>query len=187
MKVKVSHVTKVVYRYPQPAGFVSVKDFVFARNNGRKCLLIRFSNDTSFRIDRLEYTVTQLDDKGEVIGKTKQIKSGLSLEYGCIFTTPDGVIVDENCSDIRVDMENICSGKIKYRFENGELNAEYMRDLTTIVEGKPKDNTEEPYERLYVGEKKLFSVKKALLTAIIGLVFLTAAAVLLYYKWFYSR
>ena len=186
MKVKVSHVTKVVYRYPQPAGFVSVKEFVFARNNDIKCLLIRFSNDTSFRIDRLEYTVTQIDDKGEMIGKTKQIKSGLSLEYGCVFTTPDGVIVDENCSDIIVEMESICSGKVKYRFENGELNAEYMRDSIPIVEGKLKDNTEEPYERLYVGEKKLFSVKKTLLAAIISLVFLTAAVVLLFFKWFYS-
>jgi hypothetical protein len=61
-----------------------------------------------------------------------------------------------------------------------------MRDSIPIVEGKLKDNTEEPYERLYVGEKKLFSVKKTLLAAIISLVFLTAAVVLLFFKWFYS-
>ena len=101
MKVKIKHVTKSAYRYLQYAGFVSVKEFVFARQDEKKYLLIRFANDTSFQINSMEYTIIQLDDKGVELKKTKQIKSGLLIEGGGEYTTPDGVVVEETCTDIR--------------------------------------------------------------------------------------
>ena len=173
MKVKISHGRKSAYRYLQYAGYVSVKEFVIAEQEEKKYLLIRFANDTSFQINSLEYTVIQLNDKGEELRKTKQTKSELLFESEGEYTTTEGVIVDDSCADIKVEIENFVSGSIRYRFENGELEGEYLRSLPPIVEAKGK--IKQPYKHLCVYEKKDKSSRKATLIAIIGYLLLLGA------------
>ena len=112
-------ISKGYYKHSGIEGFVSVKQYMFIRKKGKKCLIQRFSNDSDFVVNALEYIVTELDAEGNVI-KTDRIRSsGFTAAPGTVFAPPSGVVVSEECVDFKIRFISCVSGKYKYLVRNG--------------------------------------------------------------------
>ena len=61
----------------------------------------------------------QLDSKGSIIDKTKVECKDLDFKAGHTYAMNKGVVVDEKCIDIRVQMVSAKSGKYRYTVSGG--------------------------------------------------------------------
>ena len=128
-------VSKGFYQYSQINHFVSVKNFMFVRSKEQNCLLIRFSNYSDFTVNSMVFTVVQLDSAGTVLGKCKVVRDGLSFAPGTTYTSEEGIVVDERCSDFKLIFSEVCSGNYVYLVQKGKAEAYYRKAKGRIVEG----------------------------------------------------
>ena len=138
-------ISKGIYSYPQPAGYVSVKQFIFLRVGEKKHLLVRFSNDLDVTIESVSFTVSQLDAEGALINKLhtrckKSIKSGES------FAIDKALAVDEKCVDVKVTVDTAISGEYEYSDRNGIITVRHIK--------KTKVNTIDPQHLILDGAEK---------------------------------
>ena len=169
MSQKGNYISKGVYLHPQTSGFVTVKQYIFCRKRGKKCLLIKFSNGCDFTVSAMNFTVLQLDAAGEIIGKTPISYSSLSAASGSDFSVNSGVIVEEKCSDFKVVFDEVYSGYFKYVLKNGIPVAYYEKPVALTVEGG---------EKIYSYDAPIFSAKEKKIKAS-GLAYFAAVLVIL--------
>ena len=109
------YIAKGIYRHPQIGHFVSVKNYIFLRDRGKKYLLVRFSNELDYVVDGLTCAVLQYNAEGEEIATAKINMDGLYIRPCELFATDNAVEVDEKCVDFRVVFLEVRSGKYRYR------------------------------------------------------------------------
>ncbi len=176
MEIKVNqrgnYISKGVYLHPQTAGFVTVKQYIFLRKKGKKCLLIKFSNGCDFKISAMKFTVIQLDAAGELIKKTPVSYNTLSVLQGRDFSVNSGIIVDEKCCDFKVVFDEVFSGYFKYVIRNGAPVAYYEKHSDLTVEGGKKISGFVP--AFFAKERKIKTSALAYFAAVLAI-----AAVLL--------
>ena len=56
---------------------LEVKEYVFARENGKKCLLLRFFNSSEINVTALTFWLIQKDSSGNEIRKRKITLDGI--------------------------------------------------------------------------------------------------------------
>ena len=112
-------ISKSSYNYSQISGFISVKQYMLIRSEGKKCALLRFVNETDYTVDHFEFAVVQLDSKGAIIGRSTVECSNLKFNAGNTYAMNKGVVVDEKCADIRVQMISARSGRYRYTVSGG--------------------------------------------------------------------
>ena len=138
MNQRGNYISKGVYLHPQTAGFVTVKQYIFCRQRGKKCLIIKFSNNCDFKVSAMNFTVIQLDAAGELIRKTPVSYNALSVSQGSDFSVNSGIIVDEKCCDFKIVIDEVFSGYFKYVIRNGTPVAYYEKRGNLTVEGGKK-------------------------------------------------
>jgi len=178
MKIKKMKFEKGTYRFQQIAGFVSVRDYMFVTAENKKHLLIRFFSDLPFAVDQLEYVITQIDEFGEPIINTRQVKSKITLHGGSEYVTQDAVEVSDRCTDVKIEIKEVRAENYAYTFENGVLKDRYLRNVGPIVEVKGRVTHYRNKNYLQIKEKRTFSVRKATWAAVIALVILMVGVVL---------
>ena len=57
MNQRGNYISKGVYLHPQIPGFVAVKQYIFCRQNEKKCLILKFSNNCDFKLSAMSFTV----------------------------------------------------------------------------------------------------------------------------------
>ena len=137
--------SKGFYQYSQIDRFVSVKNYIFARVNDRKCLLLRFSNDSDFSVNAMEMTITQLDSNGAVIGKIPVSFSGLSIEPGDTYTPRQGIVVDDLCHQFKLQFSCVTSGSYTYRVRDGRITVLYPKSEEPPLPILPQSQEEQGF------------------------------------------
>ena len=129
------YISKGFYNYSQLSGFVTVKNYIFIRQSGKKCLLLRFSNDLEYTVNSMAFTVIQMDAAGKVIENTKAKIEKLAFLPGSTLVSPKGIVVDENCTDFRVLFTDVHSDRYQYSVRNGQVAVQYIKNPPPIKEG----------------------------------------------------
>lgn len=119
------------YRYPQPAGLVAVKDYLFAHTEEGHCLLLRWVMEADFPVESFTFTVEQLDAVGDPVGQATVTCAGEdipSVKRGECFTPERGIAVHERCSAIRVHLSEVISEGYVYRVKGMRVEMDYRPD-----------------------------------------------------------
>ena len=119
--------SKGPYTYAQPGGFLTVKQYIFTTVGGKKCLVLRFSNDADYKMDTAELTLTQMDARGNVLATTP-VRLSIFLAAGKTAAIDRGIPVDERCVDFRVRVESVRSGDYVYRERSGIIVVDHEID-----------------------------------------------------------
>ena len=130
-------ISKGFYQYSQIDRFVSVKNYMFVRAGDRKCLLLRFSNDSDFGVNAMALTVTQLDSNGAVIGKIPVSYQDLSIAPGATYAPNGGLVVDERCNQFKLQFSWVRSGSYTYRVRDGRITVLYPKSEETPLPVMP--------------------------------------------------
>lgn len=99
---------------------IEVREYIFSRSEGRKCLLLRFFNRSKLNITALNFWLVQKDSCGECIAREKITLSGIYFVTDELFTPNNYYYVQENCVSFDVEMLSAFSGEYEYKAENGE-------------------------------------------------------------------
>lgn len=125
---------KGIYRYPQINGFISVRNYMFAWQDDKRCLLLRFVNNFDQVIDSFEFTVTQLDVHGNVI-KSLPIKyKKLGFRPGALYSSNKGIVVDDACADFKISFDKVRSGDYTYRVVDNKVVAYYPQPEKKLLD-----------------------------------------------------
>ena len=163
-------ISKGLYKGSVDRAFpIEVKEYVFSRKDGQKCLLLRFFNYSDINITALEFWLVQKNSYGEQISKEKISLDNIYCGAGKVFSPSVGFAVDNKCVDFEVEMISAFSGEYEYKSENGE----------TFVKFSTKSKSF-PYKRnAYCVQKTKINSKVKFSTAILVVaVFLVILAVI---------
>lgn len=138
MKVDLQIISKGLYKGAVDKAFpIEVKEYVFTRKDGQKCLLLRFLNQSRLTVTVLNFWLIQKNFYGEQISKEK-----ISLEVNCgnakIFSPAFGLVVQDKCVDFDVEMISVFSGEYEYISENGECFLKYQLNKEKVNISKKK-------------------------------------------------
>lgn len=128
-------ITKCHYRYSQINNFVSVKDFMFVKENGYNHLLIRFCNFSDYEINSIAFTIIQLDASGKVLGNLKCRDDNINMLPGNTYAPAVGFKVSEDCCDCKIIIRSAESGNFVYRVRQNKVLTYYRKPTEEIVDG----------------------------------------------------
>ncbi len=163
MKVQ-QNVAKGFYRYPQINGFISVKQYMFVHEDGKKYLLIRFSNDSDFCADRIKYRVTRMDIEGDVLGADVYDSGNILLEEGNTYAPSVPIAVEDRCVDFKLDILEVRSGDYRYHVREGKVVTSYVPSGTETGNRRTRYSQVEANVVKRRGFGKLAFIAAALLT-----------------------
>jgi hypothetical protein len=133
--------SKGFYQYAQIGNPVSVKDYIFIRNDQKKCLLLRFLNNLEYIVTAMDFNVIQMDSTGNVLGNTQILYKDLFFLSGSTYTEPAGIVVDEACSDFKVVFSKVTAGKYEYTLRGGCPIVQYVKGAEALeIEGEKGAN-----------------------------------------------
>ncbi|MBE6588964.1 MAG: hypothetical protein E7643_02180 [Ruminococcaceae bacterium] len=115
------------YKHEQTEGFLMAREYIFLKENGKKCLLQRFLNETPREIQRVKFDLVELNMQGEVIKKTKLYYMNLAIKPGEYFSMPAGIVVSPECVDFKIARCTVCSEGYVWRVKRGKIQAYYDR------------------------------------------------------------
>lgn len=133
-------ISKGTYKGVNEKAFpIEVKEYVLARENGKKCLLLRFFNTSEINVTSLTFWLIQKNSYGVEIRKKKLTLDGIYALSKAFFAPSNCFFLDEECVDFEVEMVSALSGEYEYRAVNGEGIVGYPIDLnkTIVVKRKP--------------------------------------------------
>lgn len=121
-------ISKGKYAHPQPEALISLKQYVFARNEkGKKQLMLRFLNERSEGCTGFEFVLSQMDARGKVISE-QCFESAAEIYYGnATFGFDHPIPVDERCTDFRVRLVRASFGDYTYRAQGQDILVSYEK------------------------------------------------------------
>ena len=205
------HISKGYYKYSQMHHFISVKNYIFVHQGNKKCLLLRFSNDFDHTVDAMAFTVVQMNAVGQILDQTPVELQCMNLAPGGMYTPDQGIIVNDNCNDFKIVINEVFSEHYRYTIRNQTLVTEYLpvpkQALPPVVQPEPEpveqpsrrefrgyddDETDESDEKKKEDEKKSVKVRikkngrpgrSALLAAVLLLVMIAFSILELLSNW----
>ena len=123
-------ISKGIYKHPQIVGFVSVKQYIFMDKNGKRGLVLRFSNDLDATENGMEFTVIELDSNGNAIRNSLVHYTG-RVHSGCMFTSESAVIVEPKCCDFKVFINKVFADNYEYTAVGDKVLTRYTNRAET--------------------------------------------------------
>lgn len=133
------------YRHPQVAGLISVRDYIFLKQDDRKCLLLRFFNEMDYEVYFFSFTLIQLDAMGTVIKKSKIKRDAILAHAGMQYYDQKGILVDEFCTDFRIVLHEVRSSNYRYLVSNGHVSVCYIKDERPLEYGNRTEKTDQGF------------------------------------------
>ena len=124
-KNKYDIIDKGYYNHPQNNDSVHIKQYIIARKDEKKCLFLRFLNTSNLRIKGLELVLTQMNFSGDIICSVPVRLNKISVDPGDVFTSNCGIVIDDKCTDFKIDVVALSSGGYRYYESNGKMIASY--------------------------------------------------------------
>lgn len=122
---KADYIDKGIYSHKQIGGYMTVKQFMVVEREGKRCLILRFLNESSLEVNAIEFTVIQRNTAGEIIGSSKIKHTHLSVGVGELYSPESGAVIKPECADFEIEMNSVVSGKYRYVFKGGQVTAHY--------------------------------------------------------------
>ena len=119
------YLEKGYYTHPQMRGYMVLKHFMLVRQGDKRCLLLRFVNESSMEVNAMEFVLTQKDSRGRVIASNRIRYRNMRVGKDEIFSRNSGIVVNEDCVDFEVRLVSVVSGIYKYRFKKGQPVAHF--------------------------------------------------------------
>lgn len=162
------------YDHPQQQGYIILKQYMLIGEADKKCLLLRFANESDVEICAFEFMLFQLDASGKVIKKSKIRYAGMGFGAKKTYTPAKAIVVLEKCVDFRIRMLSFISEPYKYEYKRGQIVIHY--DVRGYI--KKKSNDEDTGRIVCTSQKNAFSKFNTLLaTMLLVLVLATCALV----------
>ena len=105
--------------------FVSVRQYLLVREQGRKYLLLKLSNDGQNEVSTLKLTVRQLDVRGGVIKTESYTYDKVNAKPGAKFVLKDKIPLLEGCVEVGVTLDEAHFGNYTYAIRSNELVVSY--------------------------------------------------------------
>ncbi len=122
-----NYIDKGIYSHPQLGGYLTLKQFILIEQDKKRCLLLRFANESDLEINAARFILKQLNSDGEEIGRVDISYKDISIASGAMYSSEQGIVVKKECVDFTVQMVSVVSGDYRYVFENGTVTAHYDR------------------------------------------------------------
>ena len=110
---------KGTYDYYQQGAFFHVKDYIVTLIDGKKCLLLRFANNSHLTVNKVQFKLTQYDVHGKVISTKTCVYDDLYIRGEKEHALKSGIIVSDDFADFRIVINCVTSGVYKFIFRNG--------------------------------------------------------------------
>ena len=107
-------IAKGIYGHHQISGYLSVRQFIIVEKDGKKCLLLRFENEASFDITQAEFSLKQLNSKGDVIDVSTIGYSNMKIRAGQMYALKEGIVLKNECFDFIIQMISLTGGRYRY-------------------------------------------------------------------------
>lgn len=104
---------------------ICVKEYVFVREKGKKCLILRFLNESDIVVNSFNFKLVQKNSDGDVITESKIAVNCIAWRAGEIFTPNDCFFVNDKCVDFDVKVISVLSNCYEYKTEGGESYVRY--------------------------------------------------------------
>ena len=118
-------ISKGKYAHHQPPQLISLKQYIFAREQGaKKQLLLRFVNERNEKCTAFSFVLYQLDAKGSVI-KEERFETEKPHAANETFVFDRKIYVEERCTDFRIRLLQATFGDYTYRVENAGILVSY--------------------------------------------------------------
>ena len=116
MKLSEQIIKKGTYSYSAPTDPVIVQKYIIIRQRGKKCLLLRFKNNSEFTVNRIEYEIVLFKKNGEIIERFTVKTPPINEAPGSVFTFSDGFWLGDECDDFKINFLSVRSGDYEYNF-----------------------------------------------------------------------
>ena len=107
------------YNHPQFEGGMTLKQYIFAKQNRKNYIMFRFRNESPREIKSFEFLLTELGTDGKVISRRRIAQTKLKVAPGDMFTPQCGFAVSDGCADFRIKLLSYVSGAYKYSIRHG--------------------------------------------------------------------
>jgi hypothetical protein len=132
-------ISKGLYKGEVDVSFpISVKEYIFARQNGKKCLLLRFFTSSDIKFTAIHFWLIQKNSYGEKIRRRKIVLDSLYYNDGQVFSPTNCFVVDDRCVDFEIKIVSAFVGDFEYKSRNGEGFVRYSADSNEKIEIKRK-------------------------------------------------
>ena len=118
-------IAKGKYRYPQSAGVITVANYIIVREDGKKYVLLRFSNERNERVDGLEIKFTQYGADGKEIESSRISFENANGAANSLFVPEERIEVSEECADFRVTILSARYGRYIYKAKKNGVSVDY--------------------------------------------------------------
>lgn len=115
MREKETILAKGIYKHPQAGHYISAKQYMFVHKDGKKHLILRYTNDMSVNVDSMKLVLTEMDTDGKVISTRRIEHKGLRAEAGATFAPNEGIPISDECMDFKIKVVEAGSGVYTYR------------------------------------------------------------------------
>ena len=117
MTAKNEIISKIEYDKPAFGGYAWVKQYSLVRRGEEKYVVLRFFNDLGRRIDKLFFTLEQINAQGKLLDVPEQ------KHVACVGLRPDDafeweIAVDRECVAVRVRIDKVHACGDEYSLQN---------------------------------------------------------------------
>ncbi len=141
MRSDLKIISKGLYKEPEDKDeLVIVKQYIFARENGKKCLMLRFLNNSQTVLNSFEFWLVQKNSDGFEIAESKIKLNDICVRPREFFAPQKLFIVKDKCVDFEIKVIAVNSGKYEYRRKNKETFVRY-----SLTESWKYENVERQY------------------------------------------
>ncbi|MBQ9151361.1 MAG: hypothetical protein IJX72_03850 [Clostridia bacterium] len=130
---------KVSYTHPQPEGLVAVREYKLTEVDGVRCLLLRWAKEADFAVDGFTFELEELDASGACIRRAAVTYGEADIPAvakGETFIPLQGIPVSEPCTDIRVYLTALTSGRYRYSIQGNRVTVDYDAPEPWVYDGR---------------------------------------------------
>lgn len=118
-------ISKGFYSYPQSNEQVTLKQFIFAYKNDKKCLLLRFDNNEETPISGIQFIILEMDKRGNKIGEQLVKSHDIHCPGGESFSVSEDIFIHDDCTDFKVQVVAADFGDYKYSYKKNNTAVSY--------------------------------------------------------------
>lgn len=162
--------SKGFYNRPQKSGRMQVKQYIIIRENNKKCLLLRFFNESELTVSGMKITLTKLGSDSKAREDVEVNIDGINVRPGETYTTTKAIVLGDNCVDFIVDVKSIISAGYEYSDVKGRLVPRY--DPRPYARSKSNQYGKASVKRVMASTSKLAACTAFVLVAAIAGIFI---------------
>ena len=156
-------IDKGFYNHSQSSGQIQLKQYIVVRENDKKCLLLRFFNESDLIIQSMDIVLTQIRAHGKESKLTKLKLNRINVHPGEIYTTESGIVISDDCVDFRIEIKSVSSRDYTYRESRGRLIPKYDPHAKDVGMIKRRG-------KLSAKRKRISASKISILLAMVGII-----------------